>query len=242
MNVGQIKTSIANKLQRDVGDFTLNKLDELLVAMNNAKVFAEQTHDFEKSRKLVELTISSPQGADLDSALLWNTATPVSVKSIINVSLAADDGALIPIDFRRRESVMAELRKTQRVGSDYFLGRYPPDWGDTISECGIREVMQYGNTVLMRPMLSSGSLKLVMECYTWFPEYNHIATYEDYFTKHGHNYLVWQGIVEANHISKEFVFRQEGNLQPPEKLAERYLQALITHDLFDVSQVDLTAD
>ena len=102
--------------------------------------------------------------------------------------------------------------------------------------------MQYGNTVLMRPQLASGSLTLVMEAYTWFKEYDYVASYEDYFTQHGFNYLIWQGIVEANHISKEFVFRQEGNLAPPEKLAERYLQALITHDLFDLANVDVTAD
>ena len=33
---------------------------------------------------------------------------------------------LRPIDFRRRDSVMAELRKNQRVGCEYFFGRYPP--------------------------------------------------------------------------------------------------------------------
>ena len=62
--------------------------------MNNARLFAEQTHDFEKSRKIVELTISSPQGADLSGALEWGTIVPVSVKSVVNCSVEGDDGSI----------------------------------------------------------------------------------------------------------------------------------------------------
>jgi hypothetical protein len=247
MTVGQIKKSIANKLQKDVCDFTINEVDELLVAMNNARLFAEQTHDFEKSKKLVELTISSPQGTDLSQALLWGTTTPVKVKSILNVCIAGDDGSLRPIDFRKRDTVLAEMRKVRRVGAQYFMGRYPPDWTtlENATDFSVREVMQYANTVLMRPMLQSGtgSLKLVMEAYTWYDDYTHVALYEDFFTQVGFNYLIWQGIVEGNHLFKEFVFRQEGNLPPPEKMADKYLNALIVHDLYQVDQnTDVNAD
>jgi hypothetical protein len=37
--------------------------------------------------------------------------------------------------------------------------------------------------------------------------------------KHGHDFLFWQAIVELNHTTKTFVYRQEGNVMPPEKLA-----------------------
>ena len=47
-------------------------------------------------------------------------------------------------------------------------------------------------------------------------------------------YLLWAGIVEVNHLVKEFVFRQEGNLPPPEKLAEIALETFRQWDSLEV--------
>ena len=54
----------------------------------------------------------------------------------------------------------------------------------------------------------------------------------DIWLTKGAQYLMWAGIVEINHLAKEFVFRQEGNLPPPEKLAETALE-----DIFAVGHV-----
>jgi len=58
----------------------------------------------------------------------------------------------------------------------------------------------------------------------------------DIWLKHGAQYLLWAAIVQINHLAKEFVFRQEGNLPPPEKLAESALEAFKLWDSFKYEQ------
>ena len=58
----------------------------------------------------------------------------------------------------------------------------------------------------------------------------------DVWLTKGAQYLMWAGIVEVNHLAKEFVFRQEGNLPPPEKLAETALETFRQWDAFKYEQ------
>lgn len=52
----------------------------------------------------------------------------------------------------------------------------------------------------------------------------------------GSQYLLWAGLVEVNHMAKEFVFRQEGNLPPPEKLRDDALETFKLWDSFKYEQ------
>ena len=54
--------------------------------------------------------------------------------------------------------------------------------------------------------------------------------YTDEWTTYGAQYLQWGAICQLNHIFKSFVFRQEGNLPPPEKLRDDGLAAFISWD------------
>jgi hypothetical protein len=54
----------------------------------------------------------------------------------------------------------------------------------------------------------------------------------DVWLTKGAQYLMWGGIVEVNHLAKEFVFRQEGNLPPPEKLRDEALENFRQWDSF----------
>jgi hypothetical protein len=58
----------------------------------------------------------------------------------------------------------------------------------------------------------------------------------DIWTKHASQYLQWGTIVQLNHLYKEFVFRQEGNLPPPEKLRDEGLEAFKQWDAFRYEQ------
>lgn len=250
MNVGQIKTRIANLFHKTIADCTVASEDMIVSAMNSAKLLAEQTHDFEGAKALVQITISSSQGAALSTATLLGTATPALVRSILNVSVLGEDGvSLSPIDFRKRDSVMAELRKINRVDRFDPTDRYL-DESESYIKLGTREVMQWGSQIMLRPMLESGSVTLVMEAYVNMPDYtvhtdlaNAANTYTDFFTDFGHNYLVWQTVIELNHYWKTFVYREEGNLTSPDKLAEKYLAQLINWDIYNIAEgLDVTGD
>lgn len=54
----------------------------------------------------------------------------------------------------------------------------------------------------------------------------------DIWTTRGAQYIQWGAIVQLNNLFKEFVFRQEGNLPPPQALADAGLEALKTWDIF----------
>lgn len=54
----------------------------------------------------------------------------------------------------------------------------------------------------------------------------------DIWLRHGAQYLLWAAVIQINHLCKEFVFRQEGNLPPPEKLAEAALENFRQWDSF----------
>ena len=58
----------------------------------------------------------------------------------------------------------------------------------------------------------------------------------DIWWKQGSQILWWAAIVQVNHLCKEFVFRQEGNLPPPEKLAEAALETFRQWDSFKYEQ------
>ena len=58
----------------------------------------------------------------------------------------------------------------------------------------------------------------------------------DVWLTKGAQYLLWAGMVEVNHLCKEFVFRQEGNLPPPEKMAEEALEVFRQWDTFRFEQ------
>ena len=53
---------------------------------------------------------------------------------------------------------------------------------------------------------------------------------EDEWLKYGYQHLLWATVVILNHRFKTFVYRQEGNLPPPDKQAEAGLAAFIEWD------------
>ena len=58
----------------------------------------------------------------------------------------------------------------------------------------------------------------------------------DIWLRQGSQYLLWAAIVQINHLCKEFVFRQEGNLPPPEKLRDDALETFKQWDSFKYEQ------
>lgn len=66
-----------------------------------------------------------------------------------------------------------------------------------------------------------------------------IANYpiaSDVWLTKGSQYLLWASVVHLNNLHKGFVFRQEGNLPPPQDAADKALQAFMDFDLFKYEQ------
>lgn len=54
--------------------------------------------------------------------------------------------------------------------------------------------------------------------------------YTDWFIEAGHEYLMWAVVVDLNHKFTTFVPRAEGYVNPPEKLRDQAMQALLLWD------------
>lgn len=79
------------------------------------------------------------------------------------------------------------------------------------------------------PSASPDQLELIVTSFdAWVTSAGFADT--DWMLEHGSDYLQWATIVELNHLLKTFVARQEGNLEPPIRLRDEALEALIRWD------------
>lgn len=63
-----------------------------------------------------------------------------------------------------------------------------------------------------------------------------VGNQSDVWTDYGSEYLIWASVSFLNNLFKSFVFRQEGNLPPPDKQAAIALEAFKQWDVFNYEQ------
>jgi hypothetical protein len=70
---------------------------------------------------------------------------------------------------------------------------------------------------------------IIADAFIWWPNWT-AGTDTDWWTTEGHEFLIWQAMVEANRLPMTFVGNVEGNLPPPVKEAQAALANLIASD------------
>ena len=165
------------------------------------------------------------------------TGTPVvtvvndfTVKSIIDIGSFDDYENLRPVEW----TTVAESLERQRGDNPYGgRPRYPTDGEARSGPLGLSRIEVVGNSVyLFRKTESADTeLELGLEVYTFQNDWTSVSGVDDTWTKHAHQYLIWGSVVYLNHTFKHFVYRQEGNLPPPEKLRDEGLSALVEWDV-----------
>lgn len=233
MTIGQLKATIAGYLGESVSEYSKGSgataVDLLLVALNNARKKAERLHDFNAA--LVYAYLSIPAGSEValsDAALVSNDAT-VSIRAVkqyyMYLNSIARPVRSIP------KSLLSKLQKQYEYREPYpdpLANRYLSDNDEPFFSIGQPYVVTNGTSISFHPA-QTNALVIRMDAYKWFDDYTADSN-TDWFTIHAADYLMWQGIVEANHLTESFAYRQDGNLPPPEKHAERCLQEIIFND------------
>lgn len=231
-------------LNREVSDFLENDVDLLQVAIHNSRRLAENEHDFECAKVLVDLDIDGVSGGDLaDCVLHTDNNESVEVKTIIEIGTwDSDDFDIVPLEwltydeFRARRSALDEADYDPEI-------RYPANATSASNRRGNPTFIIRGGKIFRVGVGTAGETETIgLYVCRYFPSVLSIdpddySSYEDYLLSKGGNYLQWQTIVELNHLNKHFVFRQEGNLMPPEKHAERALEALKLQDNFQFAKL-----
>lgn len=248
MNVGELRRSIAAYLNPDYAvnttehpaepnpyaKFTVGDVDLLLLALNNVRTEAEQLRDFELSKCDVDVAVDGYLGGSLDEGVLHGTDVPVTIKSVIDGGWRQDSGLLVPVSVMSRDHFLQEQRRIMEQGwSDGPDERYRGDAPSSGPISSPLTVLLNGNDIGLNPSkTTSGTVyNIELSVYRWLGPYDNDDD-SDFMTDFCQNYMLWAGIVECNHLVKQFVPRQEGNLPPPDKLKERAWAAVEKWDDF----------
>ena len=230
MLIGQLKTLVAAYLEKDPVSFIkgtgTSQVDVLLVALNNARRNAERLFNYSHLMAYTGLTLPVA-GAQLTDAFLVADDSEVKVKEVLDWYIRASDRDVpIKIMSKKLQTTLAlqhsydgslPLDKDYRYRGDDDLGAYQ----------GLPKVpylIKRGNYITVHP-LNSGELSLRMNSNLWADDYTDDAD-EDWFCINGSDYLMWQAIIEVNHLTGSFVAQRDGAIPPPVRQASEALTAM----------------
>lgn len=239
MTLREIKGAIAGYLNKETEQLKVNSVDLGLMAMNQVRQQAELNNNFEFARKLVTATVDGVTGGSLDDAVFYGTDIGATVKSVIDIGLFDDAGNLRGI---RWTTVGDSLNITRSDNTPLGLPRYPTDGQSVSTMQGMSRITLSGTQIMVFPKEPGQSYNLGIEAYVLMDDWTEADLSNDQqiigapWVTVGSQFLLFGSIVHLNHLYKEFVFRQEGNLPPPEKLRDENLEALKTWDIFRYDQ------
>lgn len=162
------------------------------------------------------------------------TGTPVvtvvndfTLKTIIDIGLYDDESNLRPAEW----TTVAEGLERQRSENPHFRPRYATDQDlRNGGPAGLGRFELSGNTLFRFPKDDTTDVDVGLEIYTFQNDWTAYTATEDYWLKYGHKFLTWGVVCFLNHRFKTFVYRQEGNLPPPEKTRDEGLASFIEWD------------
>lgn len=238
--LGTLKAELAGLFGLTVADFSANGKDLLTSAINNAVRKAQANHDFEKSKVLCDLVVDAATGgvftADsggTNALKLHGTSTAVELARIIDMGPYDDnDIGLIAKTWMTYDEYTT--RERSRTGYEYDPEfRYPAN--DRPGVEGVQYLV-IGDRIRPIPTGEAGTTSTLgiygCKLFAVYPEGNLSDSTEDFFLRYGHDYLMWEAALMLNHFKKEWVPRQEGNLNPPEKLRSEAWDAFIKWDTY----------
>ena len=201
----QLRTAVAGFMQRDPAVFVRGDVDLLLVATNNARLYAERRVDFELSKVDVLVpNVDLLNGANITTAVLRSDGTtPVRIKKIITPFLGLNNGqgpAAYPVDLWTRK------KWNDRVKARYEAAR-PTDTEDFafITDAPF-VVIQDGNTVFVAPPDVSAfpinPFPLWFNVVQWLPPYVD-GTENDFVLDNCFDWMMFYCISQLNFYLKE---------------------------------------
>jgi ribosomal protein S9 len=326
MTLSALKEAVAKLLQSTTSAFVSNGVDLLLVAINNAKNYAQQRYDFERARTSVSVSVNTTSGGSLANAVTVDgLSRAVVVKKVEAAFLSYQGTTNRPCRFVSKKGQVAD------AGRRYEGLEYAPSQASPLSvgsgyATEMPLIVQQNQILFLYPnatgLFGGAAATVYLDVVEWLPDYvdvgnvtaagstacdgtftyyggrinnkdwwiNKATTHSlwynsavgawwitsvantgstgatsrwaltststspagtytaagafsgspvltvsanaptDFFLEYGAEFLLWRAIIEGNHMVSQFVPRQEGELPPPEKQADRAWQALIDWD------------
>jgi hypothetical protein len=228
---------MAAYFERGVDDLIVHDIDLGLVALNQVRMNAELSNDFEFTRRLLTLAVDGVTGGSLDEAVERGTTNVYETKTVVDVGLFDRDGNFTPVEW----TTTGESLGRSRMDNPSLLTRHPTD-AEALMNMGANRFLFSGNRVYFHPVTPNTVFEIGIEAYTFSRDWVDGDTVPsapesgDVWLRKGNQYLQWAGMIHLNHAYKGFTFRQEGNLPPPQTLADNGLASLMTWSAFKYEQ------
>ena len=233
MILNDIITTVAGFLHRQPSDLIVNGINFGLVALNSARNIAELNYDFNFTRQLLQLNVDGVVGGRIDDAVEYYTQLPTNnkAKKVIDVGQFDTDGNLLGVEW----TTVAESLNRNRRENRYFF-RYPTDAQASVPPLGLPRFIFSNRSVYAFPKTTTFAPGTVFtigfEAYCLTADWtaSDLVTAPEPWGTKGHEYLLWYSVVYINNLFRDFVFRQEGNLMPPQDMAGAALESVINWD------------
>lgn len=204
MTFGVFKKMIAAYMNRDLVTFTVNDVDLIARAVNQARRWAERQHNFEYSRTSARIDkLHFTDGALLSLTVEdLNQVVPVSVKVIERAFLPFSDGSgWFPVDVVSRDKHMQRVKRHY----DNVLTTDPKKMPET-QKLSFWTIVRWGDRVYVSPAdsdaLGGETVVLRMDVVKWLPEYANDSD-NDFFLDFCEDFLKFRTIYELNFMLKE---------------------------------------
>ena len=154
---------------------------------------------------------------------LTSTASRVYKLKTLNRGFRAENTGDRPLYIRSRQAIVTSSRRQLDLEeADPYL-RYPDD---DVTETRPVYLVTDGDKFRIMPEYDN---VVILEGNKWMTPYT-ADTDSDFLLQNGFDFMMWQTVIEMNHLTQTFVPRQEGSLSPPERLRNESWAALVAHD------------
>jgi len=205
--VADLKIAIAGYMQREPSVFVRtvgnSSLDLLLLACNNARLYAERLVDFEYSRQDCKVEVDIAEGGSLAFATeVDDENVGVDVKKIVTPFIPALDGTKFPVELWSRKKWNDKVRRKFELARPVDNFANLPQWFSVSPFVVVKE----GRTVFVAPSDSSqfptNPFDLHFNVVAWLPKYMD-GTEDDFLIENCFDWMLFYSISQLNFYLKE---------------------------------------
>ncbi|MBX7157217.1 MAG: hypothetical protein K1X66_02355 [Verrucomicrobiae bacterium] len=258
MTITQFKKVVSGYMLRQKESFIYDEEDVLLFAINNAKLFAQRTHNFEMAVTTIRV-VMTPSGIDLNAApIAWTapnfyknskvkTVKRAYLKcgaSVVKDPCSCKSDPFYPIEVISKAALINKLRRMDNLSPIYWDEKC--DYSRTLPNCPT--LICQASHAFLYPQ-PTHEVDLVLDIVQWLPDYNEVAQENeecntdahatDFFLEYCKDFMLFRSISELN-----FFIKDDERVAISQKKLDEAWQSVIKWDgeLVDGASYDLEGD
>ena len=196
MDITSFKSAAAAYINRTTASLTVNGVDLILQAANNAKSWAQRMLDFELARVSVDVVVNQQNGGSLTTAVLHSDGvTPIVINRLERAYLqyAQYNGLARPIHITSQQGAWHRLSAAwDRV--EYNPSQFP---AGLAIPAEVPFVVRQGNSIVLMPnnaqMYGSGTnLTVSFDVVQLLPDYDFVTVTTDFLLTNCYEWMLYK--------------------------------------------------